>query len=213
MTNVNVVRAIVQEDLPLLDGELFVYGSRSKFSVRLLNLVESSDWDYAVQYSTHLEEYFKERLDWVKQEELDYQDATTMCVYSKTFPEDITVQISLRDSLSVFKMAWESISGDFYWKYINKRSPTAMPSEDVKAYLNQLYRLTLEIPVRTRNSRPQPGNIIYQNARAALEEPAWEAVREFDAAVGVHGIDVVRYFRPQVVGNLAAQWAAAEEPF
>lgn len=122
-------------------GELYLYGSRSKPHYLLANFDQDSDWDYAAQFSDTILTVFRAS-DWEEVDASMYQDSSTEQVFAKEV-DGVKVQVSLRKSLPVFKIAWKSISSDFYWMYINKRSATALPKEHITLYLNQLYWITL----------------------------------------------------------------------
>lgn len=124
--------------------DLYLYGSTSKLSSfearELENFDESSDYDFAVQDSAKVHDQLIS-LGWRKKDELSYQDAQTVHIFEGQVDGE-RVQISLRVELDKFKEVWESIPAEFYWHFLNKRSPTFIGREGVKTYLDQLYFLT-----------------------------------------------------------------------
>jgi hypothetical protein len=123
--------------------DLYLYGSTSKISgfqaEDLTNFDESSDYDFAVQ-DTKITHDQLISLGWQKKDELSYQDAQTVHIFEGRVDGE-RVQVSLRQDLPRFKEAWTSINYEFYWRFLNKRSPTFIGREGVKAYLDQLFWL------------------------------------------------------------------------
>lgn len=123
--------------------ELFLYGSTNKIGrwevEELLTFDADSDYDFAVQDSAKTYHELN-KLGWQKKDELSYQDAQTAHIFEGSLDGE-RVQISLRQDLDKFKEAWGSIDPTFYWKFLNKRSPTFIGREGVKTYLDQLFFL------------------------------------------------------------------------
>lgn len=123
--------------------ELFLYGSTSKVGSweveELLTFDADSDYDFAVQDNAKTYHELN-KLGWQKKDELSYQDAQTVYIFEGSLDGE-RVQISLRQDLDKFKEAWGSIDPTFYWKFLNKRSPTFIGREGVKTYLDQLFFL------------------------------------------------------------------------
>ena len=123
--------------------DLYLYGSTSKISgfqaEDLTTFDESSDYDFAVQDAKITHDQLIS-LGWQKKDKLSYQDAQTVHIFEGRVDGE-RVQVSLRVDLPKFKEAWKSIDYDFYWKFLNKRSPTFIGREGVKLYLDQLFWL------------------------------------------------------------------------
>jgi hypothetical protein len=102
---------------------------------------ETSDYDFAVQSNQSL----KKRLlkdGWKKKQELSYQDSFTEEVYVRVFEGEL-VQISAKSHLPHFQFIWERIPASFYWKFLNKRSPTYLGAEHVCELLNQYHDISV----------------------------------------------------------------------
>ena len=123
--------------------DLYLYGSTSKISgfqaEDLTTFDESSDYDFAVQDAKITHDQLIS-LGWQKKDKLSYQDAQTVHIFEGRVDGE-RVQVSLRQDLPRFKEAWKSIDYEFYWRFLNKRSPTFIGREGVKAYLDQLFWL------------------------------------------------------------------------
>ena len=127
---------------------VYLYGSRSKTynfltsheeKIRRMELTKDSDWDYVAQHSEEASKELKEK-GWNLLTEKLYQDSSTIEVFEKEVFGG-KIQISLRDNYNAFRDLWGSISEEFYWKYLNKHSPTAFSKEEVQEYMDQLYFL------------------------------------------------------------------------
>ena len=126
-------------------GEFYLFGSTSmiggKFDPDMgESFDDESDYDYALEYTEATKKMLDEHKGWSRLADKDYMDSFTLQVYQGTV-DGQKVQISLKKDLALFKEAWSSISKPFYWKYINKRSPTAMPKGDKVEYFSQLDHL------------------------------------------------------------------------
>lgn len=123
--------------------ELFLYGSTSKIVrgeyEQYQNFDELSDYDFAVHDTKATHDQLIS-LGWVKKDELSYQDAQTVHIFEGSVDGE-RVQVSLRVDLPKFKEAWKSVDAEFYWRFLNKRSPTFIGREGVQKYLDQLYWL------------------------------------------------------------------------
>lgn len=100
---------------------------------------EKSDYDFAVQDSVAVcQELIA--IGFTKKDELSYQDAQTEHIFEGEIDGE-RVQVSLRRDLVKFKEAWRSIDAEFYWRFLNKRSPTFLGRDGVRMYLDQLFWL------------------------------------------------------------------------
>lgn len=136
------LKAKLEQNYPEL-GEFYLYGSTSKIMANIWgtpigNFDKNSDYDFAIQLTPDSEDVIKGFAQ--NTTNYTYADASTKGVYECEVDGE-RVQISLRYKLNLFKELWESIPVDFYWQYINKRSPTVMPKMMIKDYFDQLYKL------------------------------------------------------------------------
>ena len=136
------LKAKLEQDYPEL-GEFYLYGSTSKivrdiWGTSVGSFDKNSDYDFAIQLTPASEDAIKGFAQ--NTTNYAYADASTKGVYECEVDGE-KVQISLRYKLNLFKELWESIPVDFYWQYINKRSPTVMPKMMIKDYFDQLYKL------------------------------------------------------------------------
>ncbi len=130
----------------------YLYGSRSKIvfplfgGTQINNLSEDSDYDYALPYTYEMQEYLERSIGLtcdvyseVQQENfMSYKDKWTYRVY--TVKED-NLQISLKNKFDRFKVCWDNISPEFYWKFINKRSEYYLGKEGVRDFMDIFYHL------------------------------------------------------------------------
>lgn len=100
---------------------------------------EKSDYDFAVQDSTDVHRELI-AIGFTKKDELSYQDSQTEHILEGEIDGE-RVQVSLRRDLVKFKEAWRSIDVEFYWRFLNKRSPTFLGRDGVRMYLDQLFWL------------------------------------------------------------------------
>ena len=138
------IKILLSEQFPEVK-EFFLYGSVSMIhpfstSKEKFSFDEDSDYDFAAQYTEKL------KLDlvnkgWELKDALSYRDEQTWHVFEGEVAGE-RVQVSLRDSLASFKYAWNSISPEFYWTYLNKRSENFIGRDGVKLYLNQIFLLS-----------------------------------------------------------------------
>lgn len=165
------LRLLLKEDIVSPLDSIYLYGSVSKvdpepFEAEGMVFDEDSDYDFAVPYERRLELELASRRDWRRLPDLDYQDDFTVAIYEGSLGGS-KVQLSLRQAYNHFVTAWDAITPEFYWKFLNKRSPTFIGKEGVQLYLNQFYRLlegywnkpsqspylqVLNVPVRNRES-------------------------------------------------------------
>ena len=120
-------------------------GSRSKDGFLSFDKysTEDSDWDYYLDDSQHRTfREFKGLTDdgWKALDTLDYQDCSTSRVFEKQFP-DGKVQVSLRFRYEHMCRAWDSVSSNFYGRYLNKRSEKYLGKEFVRDFLDMLYHM------------------------------------------------------------------------
>lgn len=164
--------------------EIYLYGSMSKIIIgelaeQLQTFDEDSDYDFAVQDSA---EVYQEliSLGWTKKDELSYQDAQTEHIFEGELDGE-RVQISLRRDLEKFKEAWRSVDPEFYWRFLNKRSPTFLGREGVQKYLDQLFWLLIGT-WRTASSAKKnayKGNwldVAWEDYAIELPQPRWVEV-------------------------------------
>jgi hypothetical protein len=114
----------------------YLYGSVSKTSPFVKETFdENSDYDFAVESNTKLERALRED-GWKEKTELAYQDRFTEKIFEGVF-KDYPVQISFKTSLTSFKLMWDTITDDFYWEFMNKRSPAFIGQEGVSKLIDQ----------------------------------------------------------------------------
>lgn len=124
--------------------DYFLCGSRSKLPHEL---VKNSDWDFAAPYAV---EVIKDLTAKGYHEVIvnpDYMDTQTVKVYERL---DINllanVQISLKKDYNLFCKVWNSITPEFFQKYIWKQSPIYRGIKNpertarIRDILDQLYR-------------------------------------------------------------------------
>ena len=112
---------------------MFLFGSR-EMSLRSSSknfdtseirdlITESTDYDYAAQYSKKLCDRLN-RSGWSKipDEKLYHKCRLLESIWQKK-KNDQTVQIMLRNNHDLFVRAWNSIDPEFYYRYIWKSSP------------------------------------------------------------------------------------------
>lgn len=160
-------------------GELYLYGSLSKSGSwdTEATIDENTDFDFAIQDSTVAAKELT-AAGWAELETEAYRDKLTTKVF-EGMVDGHKVQISLRTELQTFKEIWSSIDSDFYWKFINKRSPRAMTKDETTAYLGQLYFLVKGYhKPRMTQTRPNTSGIYRAYTGAAYPNLAdmWDAV-------------------------------------
>jgi predicted nucleotidyltransferase len=131
----------IKHEVSLMHPEAYLFGSR--YMAKYLEdgkRVENSDWDFAFPYegSETLELDRAKKLGWQPKESLKYMDNMSLSVYEKEV-EGYKVQMCSKLNMALFKRAWESIHKDFYWDYLHKSSPYALPQVVQKEVFNQLY--------------------------------------------------------------------------
>lgn len=172
-----------EELYPLLEKgyggrvEAFCYGSKSKYYSapemprgEFGYPSEDSDVDIAVPDNPLFENVLMFE-GWTKgdKERLYAEgDGITISVWNKIISGH-NVQISVRhaDIYPYMKYVWDMMSPQFYWKYINKRSPHYMGKEGVSEYLNNQISLVHNAPIM--EVRALDSNFVY-NPRVAAEE-------------------------------------------
>lgn len=130
----------LKNELPFYD-EFFLHGSRGKKTLLGDSPdITHSDWDFAVQHKQPWQD-FDQRLvskGWVGCVGKSYLDNDTAFVYEKTINSN-KVQISCRQNLKRYKDVWNSVSPDFYFRYLWKGAPNCLPVEDRRELYNSLY--------------------------------------------------------------------------
>jgi hypothetical protein len=122
----------------------------------------TTDWDFSQQHSELLHDYLIAAgfRSYSKEELGAYADDLTAGVYIKEYhphfnwqtlepysrDEVVTVNIVLHSDEALFRRVWSSITPEFYYKYIWKRSPryehldSGEARERIREIMNQLYR-------------------------------------------------------------------------
>jgi hypothetical protein len=122
----------------------------------------TTDWDFSQQYSELLHNYLVAAgfTSYSKEELGAYADDLTVGVYVKEYhphfnwqtlevyssDEVVTMNVVLHSDEALFRCVWESITPEFYYKYIWKRSPryerldAGEAKERIREVMNQLYR-------------------------------------------------------------------------
>jgi hypothetical protein len=163
---------IIARDLKNL-GHPQLFGSRAMSMRKVIRgfdpslqigtqIYSTTDWDFSQQHSEPLHDYliaagFRSH----SKEELGaYADDLTAGVYIKEYhppfdwkhltiyssDEVVTVNIVLHSDEALFRRVWSSITPEFYYKYIWKRSPryehldSGEARERIREIMNQLYR-------------------------------------------------------------------------
>lgn len=140
---------LLQEQFPQIK-EFFLYGSVSKIPdpnvwdadllEPLISFDEESDYDFAVPNTFDAVTLLENTPGFRRLPELDYQDDFTIGVFEGKV-DDHKVQIGVKSDFLDFKSVWTSIPRDFYWKFLNKRSPKYLGKEGVCTYINQMKSL------------------------------------------------------------------------
>jgi len=122
----------------------------------------TTDWDFSQQHSELLHSYLIDSgfTSYSKEELGAYADDLTAGVYIKEYhppfdwkhltiyssDEVVTVNIVLHTDEALFRRVWSSITPEFYYKYLWKRSPryklleSSETKERIREVMNQLYR-------------------------------------------------------------------------
>ncbi len=192
------LKVLLMEELPT--PTIYLYGSVSKQGWidqdYTMSFDDNSDYDFAIGYNATSTSHLDHPANgWTKKEEMSYQDSSTVGIYEKQL-NGFKVQVSQRYDLDAFTRAWDSIPSSFYWKYINKRSPTAFPREDVKEYLDQLFRIA-------QGSKKSRYNSVYDNVREKVygdRNPIAELLDEIPAPQPVRAerrpVAAINWVRP-----------------
>lgn len=115
------------------NGEIYLHGSRRKaLEIGKWDLPEGTDYDYAVDYLVISRIDTAIRNGWKECVDKSYLDSNSSVVLEKEIRGD-KVQVSARQSLEVYKKAFESISAEEYFRDYWKKG-----KEEYK------YRLELE---------------------------------------------------------------------
>jgi len=167
-----MIPEIMKHDIKEL-GYARLFGSRSMSSRPVVEgfdpaimigtqINESTDWDFSQQYSDYAHSYLVSSgfTHYSKNEIGPYADNLTVGVYIKEYKHKFDVRNPLAFCLSdapkinvvlhsdenLFRRVWDSITPEFYYKYLWKRSPRYERTDSVgerKLYIrevmNQLY--------------------------------------------------------------------------
>lgn len=98
-------------------NEIYLHGSRNKFSLIGLEIPENTDWDYAVPalYQTEIDKAIE--FGWEVKNCDSYLDVNTATVLEKTINGE-KIQVSSREHLPTYITIFESIPLDKYIKYL-----------------------------------------------------------------------------------------------
>lgn len=120
----------VKTHIPL--EKFMLAGSRSKLPE---DVVFWSDWDFAAPLSEGNKQALKNAgFEEVKIE--NYRDDLTTNVFQKVV-NDKAIQVALKIDYDLFMLTWDSITPDFFERYIWKNYNS---KEDIRETLNQLFR-------------------------------------------------------------------------
>ena len=78
-------------------------------------LKDSTDWDYAAQYSSVAVKALQDD-GYIQSIDEEYVlDDNTNSIWTRSSPVTGTIQVSLRKDLELFIKCWEAIDAEFYW--------------------------------------------------------------------------------------------------
>ncbi len=106
-------------------------------------ITNTTDWDFSQQYSEEAHNYLIS-VGYTHHDNADYMDDLTVAVYSKSV-DDYRVHFALHNNEELFRRVWDSISAEFYYKFLWKRSdlyafePRLNVKKSIKEIMNQLY--------------------------------------------------------------------------
>ena len=107
------------------EGEIYLHGSRRKaLDIGKCDLPDNTDYDYAVDYM-YIDQIDKALTGgWKECVDKSYLDSNSSVVLEKIIRGD-KVQVSARQSLGVYKKAFESISAEDYFQNFWKKDKEA----------------------------------------------------------------------------------------
>ncbi len=97
----------------------------------------NSDYDFAAQDNA-LTENLMVVDGWNKVEVEEYVDNQTTHVYENTILDE-KVQIAFKKDIKLYMSCWDQIDTEFFFRYLWKQSPTALPREHRNMYFNTLF--------------------------------------------------------------------------